>query len=396
MESGSTSLWRWGLCITVTSLSLWKVVELIVNGEACWDRVYCTKSKKNKYLAGFPGLVGNTPLVELTSLSKITGCKILAKAEFLNPGGSSKDRVAKRIVEDAESRGLLKEGGTIVEGTSGSTGISLSLMARARGYRCLIVMPDDQAKEKSQLLVKLGAEVVLVKPASIVNAKHYVNEAKRLARSIEGGYFTDQFENTANFDSHYTTTGPEIWRQTNGTVDAFVMAAGTGGTIAGTSAYLKKQNPDVQVFLADPPGSSLYNKVRSNICYASQQAETKVRRHRYDTIAEGVGIDRLTQNFMLAKIDDAFKVTDQEMVEMSRFLLREEGIFVGSSSGLNCVAAVRAARKLGPGHTIVTILCDSGQRHLSKFWNEAHIRQNWQLEPRATHLEFLDGSTGQP
>ncbi|UIZ21177.1 hypothetical protein KXD40_001438 [Peronospora effusa] len=141
-------------------------------------------------------------------------------------------------------------------------------------------MPDDQAKEKSQLLVKLGAEVVLVKPASIVNAKHYVNEAKRLARSIEGGYFTDQFENTANFDSHYTTTGPEIWRQTNGTVDAFVMAAGTGGTIAGTSAYLKKQNPDVQVFLADPPGSSLYNKVRSNICYASQQAETKVRRHR--------------------------------------------------------------------------------------------------------------------
>ncbi|CAH0485858.1 unnamed protein product [Peronospora farinosa] len=396
MESGSTSLWRWGLCITVTSLSLWKVVELIVNGEACWDRVYCTKSKKNKYLAGFPGLVGNTPLVELTSLSKVTGCKILAKAEFLNPGGSSKDRVAKRIVEDAESRGLLKEGGTIVEGTSGSTGISLSLMARARGYRCLIVMPDDQAKEKSQLLVKLGAEVVLVKPASIVNAKHYVNEAKRLARSIEGGYFSDQFENTANFDSHYTTTGPEIWRQTNGTVDAFVMAAGTGGTIAGTSAYLKKQNPDVQVFLADPPGSSLYNKVRSNICYASQQAETKVRRHRYDTIAEGVGIDRLTQNFMLAKIDDAFKVTDQEMVEMSRFLLREEGIFVGSSSGLNCVAAVRAARKLGPGHTIVTILCDSGQRHLTKFWNEDHIRQNWQLEPRATHLEFLDGSTGQP
>ncbi|KAJ8530498.1 hypothetical protein ON010_g14414 [Phytophthora cinnamomi] len=207
-----------------------------------------------------------------------------AKAEFLNPGGSSKDRVAKGIVEDAERRGLLKEGGTIVEGTSGSTGISLSLMARARGYRCIIVMPDDQAKEKSQLLEQFGAEVVLVKPASIVNAKHYVNEAKRLARNTEGGYFTDQFENTANFDSHYATTGPEIWRQTNGTVDAFVMAAGwfvkcTGGTIAGTSAYLKEQNPDVQVFLADPPGSSLYNKVRSNVCYAPQQAETKVRRH---------------------------------------------------------------------------------------------------------------------
>ncbi|ETO78126.1 hypothetical protein F444_06786 [Phytophthora nicotianae P1976] len=399
METGGhwgVSLWRWGLCMTMASLSLWKILELAVNGDASWDRVFGKKSKKEKYLAGFPGLVGNTPLIELTNLSKATGCMILAKAEFLNPGGSSKDRVAKGIVEDAERRGLLKEGGTIIEGTSGSTGISLSLMARARGYRCIIVMPDDQAKEKSQLLEQFGAEVVLVKPASIVNAKHYVNEAKRLARNTEGGYFTDQFENTANFDSHYTTTGPEIWRQTDGTVDAFVMAAGTGGTIAGTSAYLKEKNPDVQVFLADPPGSSLYNKVRSNVCYAPQQAETKVRRHRYDTIAEGVGIDRLTENFMLAKIDDAFKVTDQEIVEMSRFLLREEGIFVGSSSGLNCVAAVRAARKLGPGHTIVTVLCDSGQRHLTKFWNEQHIREDWQLEPTATHLEFLDGSTGQP
>ncbi|KAL4108973.1 hypothetical protein PRIC1_000680 [Phytophthora ramorum] len=423
MESSghwSASLWRWGVCVTVASLSLWKAVELAVHGDASWDRVFRKKSKKEHYLAGFPGLVGNTPLVELTSLSKATGCRILAKAEFLNPGGSSKDRVAKGIVEDAERRGLLKEGGTIVEGTSGSTGISLSLMARARGYRCVIVMPDDQAKEKSQLLEQFGAEVVLVKPASIVNAKHYVNEAKRLARNTEdvhteqqiwslqnnanaltlmtlaGGYFTDQFENTANYDSHFATTGPEIWRQTNGTVDAFVMAAGTGGTIAGTSAYLKEQKPDVQVFLADPPGSSLYNKVRSNVCYAPQQAETKVRRHRYDTIAEGVGIDRLTENFLLAKVDDAFKVTDQEIVEMSRFLLREEGIFVGSSSGLNCVAAVRAARKLGPGHTVVTILCDSGQRHLTKFWNEAHIRDDWHLEPKAEHLEFLDGSTGQP
>ncbi|KAG7390356.1 Conserved oligomeric Golgi complex subunit 2 [Phytophthora pseudosyringae] len=392
----SASLWRWGLCVTMASLSLWKVLELAVSGDASLDRIFGKKSKKEKYQAGFPGLVGNTPLVELASLSEATGCRILAKAEFLNPGGSSKDRVAKGIVEDAERRGLLKDGGTIVEGTSGSTGISLSLMARARGYRCIIVMPDDQAKEKSQLLEQFGAEVVLVKPASIVNAKHYVNEAKRLARSTEGGYFTNQFENTANFDSHYASTGPEIWRQTNGTVDAFIMAAGTGGTIAGASAYLKEQNPDVQVFLADPPGSSLYNKVRSNVCYAPQQAETKVRRHRYDTIAEGVGIDRLTENFVLAKIDDAFKVTDQEIVEMSRFLLREEGLFVGSSSGLNCVAAVRAARKLGPGHTIVTVLCDSGQRHLTKFWNEQHIREDWLLEPKAAHLEFLDGSTGQP
>ncbi|RLN66729.1 hypothetical protein BBJ29_000047 [Phytophthora kernoviae] len=401
MESGhwSSSLWRWSLCLTMASLSLWKVVELAVNGNTSsglWDRLSSKKSKKERYLGSFPGLVGNTPLVELISLSKATGCTILAKAEFLNPGGSSKDRVAKGIVEDAERRGLLKEGGTIIEGTSGSTGISLSLMARARGYKCVIVMPDDQAKEKSQLLEQFGAQVVLVKPASIVNAKHYVNEAKRLAQNTKGGYFTDQFENTANYDSHYATTGPEIWRQTNGEIDAFVMAAGTGGTIAGSSAYLKEQNPNVQVFLADPPGSSLYNKVRSNVCYAPQQAEKKVRRHRYDTIAEGVGIDRLTENFLLAKVDDAFKVTDQEIVEMSRFLLREEGIFVGSSSGLNCVAAVRAARKLGPGHTIVTVLCDSGQRHLTKFWNDDHIREDWQLEPKAKHLEFLDGSSGQP
>lgn len=177
---------------------------------------------------------------------------------------------------------------------------------------------------------------------------------------------------------------------------AGLATIGTGGTIAGVSSYLKQQNPDVQVFLADPPGSSLYNKVRSNVCYSAQQAETKVRRHRYDTIAEGVGIDRLTANYLHAVIDDAFHVPDQETVEMSRYLLRNEGVFVGSSSALNCVAAVRAARKLGPGHTIVTILCDSGQRHLTKFWNDAHIRDQWQLEAQASGLEFLEGSSGQP
>ncbi|DBA02402.1 TPA: hypothetical protein N0F65_007221 [Lagenidium giganteum] len=394
-HAGAIALWKWGIAVTMAGLSLWKITELIA-GYAITGCPRRFAKKRRAYPHGFAGLVGNTPLIELKSLSVATGCTILAKAEFLNPGGSSKDRVAKGIVEDAERRGLLKEGGAIVEGTSGSTGISLSLMACARGYDCVIVMPDDQAKEKSMLLEKFGAQVELVKPASIVNSKHYVNEARRRAKAIPGGYFANQFENTANFDIHYRMTGPEIWKQTNGEVDAFVMSSGTGGTIAGVSSYLKEQNPNVRVFLADPPGSSLYNKVRSNVCYTPQQAEKTVRRHRYDTIAEGVGIDRLTENFLLAQIDDAFQATDQEIVEMSRFLLRNEGVFVGSSSALNCVAAVRAARKLGPGHVVVTVLCDSGQRHLTKFWDEEHIREQWNLEAKARDLSFLDGSTGQP
>ncbi|RHY41428.1 hypothetical protein DYB30_014261, partial [Aphanomyces astaci] len=319
-----------------------------------------------------------------------------AKAEFLNPGGSSKDRVAKGIFEDAEARGLLGPGGTIVEGTSGSTGISLALLARAKGYNCLIVMPDDQAKEKGELLQKFGATVEFVKPASIVNAKHYVNQARRRASEIPGGYFADQFENLANTDIHYRTTGREIWQQTHGALDAFVMSAGTGGTIAGVSRYLKEMNPAIQIVLADPPGSSLYNKVRHNVCYAPQQSERTVRRHRYDTVAEGIGIDRLTANFLLAHVDDAYVVSDADAVNMARHLLREDGLFVGSSSAVNCVAAVRLAKKLGPGHEIVTVLCDSGQRHLTKFWNDDHLKAEWQLEATATDLSFVDISTGQP
>ncbi|OQS05790.1 cysteine synthase [Thraustotheca clavata] len=365
-----------------------------------WKLLHQDKLKQRYELIcdGHAGLIGNTPLIKLHSLSKATGCEIYAKAEFLNPGGSSKDRVAKGIVEDAEERGLLKPGGTIVEGTSGSTGISLALIARAKGYNCLIVMPDDQAKEKSDLLQQFGAVVEFVKPASIVNANHYVNQARQRANEIQGGYFADQFENEANCNVHYKTTGREIWEQTNGKIDAFVMSAGTGGTIAGVSLYLKHKNPNVQVVLADPPGSSLYNKVRYNVCYAAQQSERTVKRHRYDTIAEGIGIDRLTANFLKAKIDDAYAVTDQEAVDMSRYLLHNEGIFVGSSSSMNCVAAVHLARKLGPGHTIVTILCDSGQRHLTKFWNNEHLKKNWDLEPSVEmdSLSFLDGATGQP
>jgi len=342
---------------------------------------------------GFPGLIGNTPMVEIRSLSAATGCRILAKAEFLNPGGSTKDRIAREMVEEAEAAGKLCPGGTIVEGTSGSTGISLAFMAKARGYRCVIVMPDDVAAEKAQVLRESGAEVREVRPASIVNGGHYCNVAAALAEQTDGAFFADQFETPANFNAHYLRTGPEIWEQTDGgKLDAFVMSAGTGGTIAGVSCFLKERLGDegVRVFLADPPGSSLYHSVLDGVCYAPEQAERRVRRHRYDTIAEGIGLDRLTANFKRARIDDAFRVTDREAVEMAHYLLREEGLFVGSSSAVNLVATVRAARKMGKkGATLVTVLCDSGQRHLTKFWNPSFL-EKWRLTPRAKGLEFLD------
>ena len=343
------------------SHGVWVVTGILVAAVTRYVFTAWKRKKTRERLAqlesGFPALVGHTKLIRLESLSAATGCTILAKAEFMNPGGSSKDRIAKGIVLHAKGTGQLPVGGTIVEGTSGSTGISLSLMARATGYNCVVFMPDDQANEKKLVLEKFGTRVELVKPASIVNSQHYVNQAKSFAESSAGdGYFTDQFENMANFQTHYGTTGPEIWKQTSGEVDAFVMSAGTGGTIAGVSRYLKEQNPKVQVFLVDPPGSSLYNKVRMNVCYASEQAEQRVKRHRYDTITEGIGLDRLTQNFLAASIDQAYRCTDKQAVEMSRYLLRNEGLFVGSSSALNCVGAVRAARQLGPGHVIVTMV----------------------------------------
>lgn len=307
--------------------------------------------------------VGQTPLVELRSLSALTGCRILAKLELLNPGGSIKDRVAWRAVLDAERAGLLRPGGTIVEGTSGSTGISLAFVARARGYACHLVVPDDMSADKMRLLDALGATVEVVKPASIVNEGHYVNRARAHAASILGGVFIDQFENSSNFHAHLQTTGPEIWAQCARRLDAFVMSAGTGGTIAGVSRYLKAQDPRVRVVLADPPGSSLHHRVRHGVAWAPQQAERTLRRHRYDTFVEGVGADRVTANFDRALIDDAVRVSDEETAAMAALLLREEALFVGTSSAMNCVAAVRTARALGAGHTVVTVLCDGGQRY---------------------------------
>ncbi|KAL2912309.1 Cysteine synthase 2 [Polyrhizophydium stewartii] len=362
------------------------------------------RGRRDGAVRGVAGLIGNTPLVRIASLSAATGCEILAKAEFTSVGGSTKDRVALAIIQDAEERGLItpNTGCTVFEGTVGSTGISLAVIARAKGYLCHIVMPDDQAKEKYEILEALGATVERVRPVSIVDKDHYVNVARRRAEdmnriaddtgSLARGFFCDQFENLANYRTHLSTTGPEILAQTRGRIDAFVMGAGTGGTLAGVAHFLKPRVPGLCVVLADPEGSGLFNKVMFNVLYASEQAEGKRKRHQVDTIVEGVGINRLTAIINLAldgSIDDAVRVTDAEAVEMSRFLMREDGLFVGSSSAVNCVAAVRTARKLGPGHTIVTLLCDHGSRHLTKFWSTEYVAR-WGLTPSATGLEFLE------
>lgn len=332
--------------------------------------------------------VGQTPLVELRSLSALTGCRILAKLELLNPGGSIKDRVAWRAVLDAERMGKLRPGGTIVEGTSGSTGISLAFVARARGYACHLVVPDDMSADKMRLLEALGATIDVVKPASIVNEGHYVNRARAYAASLPGGVFIDQFENGSNYLAHLQTTGPEIWAQCEGRLDAFVMSAGTGGTIAGVSRYLKAQDERVRIVLADPPGSSLHHRVRHGVAWAPQQAERTLRRHRYDTLVEGVGADRVTANFARALIDDAVRIPDEETVEMARTLLREEALFVGSSSAMNCVAAVRTARALGPGHTVVTVICDGGQRYTtSKLFASSSVEGSGSAQSAAHGLE---------
>lgn len=330
-------------------------------------------------------MVGESKMVYIPSLSVATGCTVLAKVEFLGFGGTSKDRIAAQIVSDAEASGALRPGGVIVEGTSGSTGISLAFVARARGYRCRIYMPDDQALEKSELLVKLGAEVERVKPVAIANPRHYVNLAREYAASHPDAFYANQFESESNFKCHLEGTGPEILAQCAAAglpVDAFVMGAGTGGTIAGVSVALKTARPSTRVYLADPNGSSLLHYVKHGVCFAEQQREQALRRNRYDTVVEGVGLDRVTANFRRALVDDAFRCTDQEVVDMSRYLLQHEGMFVGSSSAMHVVGAVKAARALGPGHTIVTVLCDSGARHVTRFWSDDFLRTRG-LQPPA-------------
>jgi len=332
---------------------------------------------------GIEGLIGNTPLIKLRSLSKATGCEILVKAEFLNGAGNSpKDRVALSMINMAEEEGLLKpdRGDTIYEGTVGSTGISLAAVCRARGYKAHICMPSDVAMEKSDLLLRLGATVERVKPASIVDQGQFVNMARRRAQEHTDdpdkpgrGFFADQFENTANYMAHQSTTGPEIYAQTNGELDYFVAGAGTGGTISGCALALKPLLPKMKVILADPQGSGLYNKIKYGVMFSSTEAEGTRRRHQVDSVVEGIGVNRLTANFEAGMhlIDDAVKVTDEQAMRMARWLVEKEGLFVGASSAVNLVAAITVARQDGRGKRIVTVVCDSGVRHLTKFWKFA-------------------------
>jgi cysteine synthase len=313
---------------------------------------------------GFEGTVGNTPLIRLAKLSRETGCEILGKAEFLNPGGSVKDRAALFIIRDAEKRGALKPGGTVVEGTAGNTGIGLAHICAARGYKCVIVIPDNQSQEKMDLLRTLGAEVRPVPPKPYVDPDNYQKIAGRLAESMPNAIWAMQFDNVVNRQAHYETTGPEIWRDTGGKVDAFVSAVGTGGTLAGTARFLKEKKPGLRIVLADPHGSALFSWVHTG----SLKAEGS-------SITEGIGTTRITANFEGTPVDDSIRVADQDAVSMVYRLLREEGLYMGGSTGINVCAAVETAKKLGPGHTIVTLLCDRGSLYAQRLFNPAWLKE---------------------
>ncbi|MFD2233875.1 cysteine synthase A [Phaeospirillum tilakii] len=318
---------------------------------------------------GLVGAIGETPLLRLARASAATGCEILGKAEFLNPGGSIKDRAALGIIRDAEQRGWLRPGGLIVEGTAGNTGIGLALIGRALGYRSLIVMPETQSQEKRDMLRLAGAELELTPAVPYVNPDNYVRvaqrrAAERAASEPNGAIWANQFDNLANREAHRATTGPEIWRQTGGRIDAFTCAVGTGGTLAGVGRALKERRPEVRIVLADPHGSALY----------SYFAEGHLRAEG-NSVVEGIGQGRITRNLDHAAIDDQERIGDDEALAVLFDLAEHEGLLLGGSSGINVAAAIRVARKLGPGHTVVTVLCDHGTRYQSKLFNPAFLRQ---------------------
>ena len=308
-------------------------------------------------------LIGNTPLVRLKGPSEATGCEILGKCEFANPGASVKDRAALAIVEDEEETGVLKPGGTIVEGTAGNTGIGVALVANAGGYKTVIVMPETQSREKMDTLRALGAELVLVPAAPFANPGHFVHTSRRIAEETPGAVWANQFDNIANRRAHITGTAEEIWTQTGGQVDAFICAVGTGGTLAGVGLGLKAKRDDVVIALADPHGAALYDY------YAHGEL-----RAEGSSVAEGIGQGRITGNLEGAPVDRQYRVSDEEGLRQVEALLRDEGLCLGLSSGINVAGAMRLARDLGPGKTIVTILCDSGFRYLSTLYNADWLR----------------------
>ena len=313
--------------------------------------------------------IGNTPLISLRRASEETGCTILGKAEFMNPGGSVKDRAAKAIVLDAEKQRVLKPGGLIVEGTAGNTGIGLALVGNSRGYRTLIVIPETQSQEKKDMLRLSGAELKEVPAVPYRDPQNYIKISGRLAEELnqnypKGAIWANQFDNVANRQAHYETTGPEIWEQTEGKVDAFICAVGTGGTLAGTGAFLKEKNPEIQIGLADPMGAALF----------SYYTEGELSSWG-DSITEGIGQGRITANLEDAVVDHPFQIPDEEALPICFQLLQEEGLCLGSSSGINVAGAIRLAKELGPGKTIVTILCDSGTRYQSKLFNPQFLKK---------------------
>ncbi|BDE07069.1 cysteine synthase A [Vulcanimicrobium alpinum] len=326
---------------------------------------------------GVAGTIGNTPLIALPKLSAAIGRTILGKAEFLNPGGSVKDRAARGIIDDFERRGLLAPGGTIVEGTAGNTGIGLTVVANGRGYRTVIVVPDDQAPEKYALLRTLGADLRIVAAVPFADPANYYHQARALAESMPGAVWANQFENLANRDAHEATTGPEIYDQAGGALDAFVTSAGTGGTIGGVSRALKARDASIRTVLADPYGSALYSYVK----HGTLDVEG-------DSNAEGIGIKRIVANFSGAPVDDALRVDDRAMVEMAHWLTHHEGLFVGGSAALNVVGAARFARMLPEGARVATILCDGGDRYRSRLYDAAWLAEK-ELTPSATDLSFL-------
>eukprot|EP00041_Stephanoeca_diplocostata_P008999 m.135856 g.135856 ORF g.135856 m.135856 type:complete len:387 (-) comp17570_c0_seq5:156-1316(-) len=367
--------------IVRTTLGLRHVARLSTTTGACTSRSLSTSSTahaaettgsewKDYVRHGIVDTVGKTPLIRLNRLSEETGCEILGKAEFLNPGGSVKDRPAEMLIRDAEERGLLKEGGTVVEGTAGNTGIGLAHICNARGYKCVIYMPNTQSQEKIDTLKMLGADVRPVPAVPFSDPDNYNHQAKRCADELDNAIWTNQFDNVANRRAHYESTGPEIWAQTNGTLNAFTCATGTGGTLAGTARFLKEQDPSVQVVLADPPGSVLYRFFEHGT----------LEREGDGSITEGIGQGRITDNLAGTPLDYAIHIPDVDSMQMTFRLLHEEGILVGASSGLNVCAAVEVARRLGPGHTVATILCDSGSRYAAKIFNKQWLQDKGFLD----------------
>jgi cysteine synthase len=329
--------------------------------------------------AGFCQTIGRTPLIRLRALSEATGCEIFGKAEFLNPGGSVKDRAALGIVLQAERCGALHPGGTIVEGTAGNTGIGLALVGNARGYRTIIVVPDNISQEKIDGLRAMGAELRTVPDKPYTDPDNYIHVSQRIAEKTANGFWANQFDNLANRDAHYQSTGPELWQQTKGEITGFVASIGTGGTLAGISLFLKEQNPKIQIVCADPYGAAMWSWVK--------YGHTDI--HDGDSFAEGIGQSRVTANLERVQIDDAYRIADDLAVEMLYHLLHAEGLFLSLSSAINVCGVVKLARERGPGQVVATILCDSGSRYVSRLFNPKWLAEK-NLTPKSKGLEFLD------